>query len=180
MLKFAAKVVVGGVCLSLVLLNLQPWLEVGASLSTQIRIIPFLGLLVEIPWVGGWFLLASKALAQILAVLLWAFVQMIQVVPLLHQMQYLRLRPALLERAESLRWVAYCVEVAVCFLRFPPYQGGVEAFVLDAPHWQLYLIDWWQFALLIVAIAAFEAIVLIGAFMFAAIGSSGRKPAPSN
>lgn len=175
-LGFIAKVVVSGVVVALGLLTLQPWLSVSASLAQEIRIIPFLEFFVAIPWIGGWILAISTALGHIIGVLLWGFVQLTQIIPLLFE---LRLNGGIpqgwRDKTDFIRWIAYGIEAFVCFLQFPPYTGGIDAFMLDAPYWDIALIDWWQLAIFLLSITAFEALVALGAFLFAIIDASNRR-----
>ena len=60
------------------------------------------------------------------------------------------------ERLEQYRWVAYAIETIVCFLRYPPYNGGMAAVLEDAPNWDSSLIDWWNLVFFLVTMFGFE------------------------
>lgn len=157
----------------LMLMNVQPWLQLAEQLTKQITIIPFIESLVKIPFLGGWIEWFALNIARILGLVLWGIVQFIEVIPMLVK------DPQILEgwieawnnRAYEVRgdgssvdrlkktynsipsdWVeslnkyraaAYAVETVVCFLRFPPYEGGMAAVLDDMPNWDSNLIDWW-------------------------------------
>lgn len=137
----------------LMLINVQPWLELSKAIAKQITTIPFLDSLVAIPLLGGWIEWLFANIIPILGCVLWAIVQMIEVMPMLTESSI----PAnLKERLEKYRWVAYAIETIVCFLRYPPYEGGMDAILSDAPNWDSSLIDWWNLVFFLVTMFGFE------------------------
>lgn len=137
----------------LMIINVQPWLELSKAIAKQITTIPFLDSLVAIPLLGGWVEWIFANLIPILGCVLWAIVQLIEVMPMLTESSV----PAnLRERLESYRWVAYAIETIVCFLRYPPYAGGMEAILEDYPNWDSSLIDWWNLVFFLVTMFGFE------------------------
>ncbi len=76
--------------------------------------------------------------------------------------QYMEVLPMMVKNpSESIvryRWLAYGFEAIICFLRFPPYEGGVNAVIEDAPNWDASLIDWWLLVLFVVTMFSFEAV----------------------
>lgn len=137
----------------LMIINVQPWLELSKAIAKQITTIPFLDSLVAIPLLGGWVEWIFANIIPILGCVLWAIVQLIEVMPMLTESSV----PAnLRERLESYRWVAYAIETIVCFLRYPPYVGGMEAILEDYPNWDSSLIDWWNLVFFLVTMFGFE------------------------
>jgi hypothetical protein len=137
----------------LMLINVQPWLELSKAIAKQITTIPFLDSLVAIPLLGGWIEWLFANIIPILGCILWAIVQLIEVMPMLTESGV----PAnLKERLEGYRWVAYAIETIVCFLRYPPYEGGMDAILSDAPNWDSSLIDWWNLVFFLVTMFGFE------------------------
>lgn len=135
----------------LMLINVQPWLELSKAIAKQITTIPFLSSLVAIPFLGGWIQWLFANIVPILGCILWAIVQLIEVLPMMAE------APAnLKERLEKYRWVAYAIETIVCFLRYPPYNGGMAAVLEDAPNWDASLIDWWNLVFFLVTMFGFE------------------------
>ena len=137
----------------LMIINVQPWLELSKAIAKQITTIPFLDSLVAIPLLGGWVEWIFANIIPILGCVLWAIVQLIEVMPMLTESSV----PAnLRERLETYRWVAYTIETIVCFLRYPPYEGGMDAILSDAPNWDSSLIDWWNLVFFLVTMFGFE------------------------
>lgn len=137
----------------LMIINVQPWLELSKAIAKQITTIPFLDSLVAIPLLGGWLEWIFANIVPILGCILWGIVQLIEVMPMLTESSV----PAhLKERLERYRWVAYAIETIVCFLRYPPYNGGMTAILEDAPNWDSSLIDWWNLVFFLVTMFGFE------------------------
>ncbi len=137
----------------LMIINVQPWLELSKQIAKQITTIPFLDSLVAIPLLGGWVEWIVANIVPILGCVLWAIVQLIEVMPMLTETS---IPSHLKERLESYRWVAYTIETLVCFMRFPPYNGGMTAILEDAPHWDSSLINWWNLVFFLVTMFGFE------------------------
>jgi len=132
------------------LLNVQPWIELARQISKQLTNIPFLDSLVQIPFLGGWIEWGFLNIIPILGIVLWGITQFMEVLP----MMVTNPTPEIIRY----RWIAYGFEAIICFLRFPPYEGGVEAIVEDFPNWDASLIDWWLLVLFLVTMFSFEAI----------------------
>jgi hypothetical protein len=137
---------------ALALLNCQPHFTLARKIATEISYVPFLNWIYQLPWIGGWIALAVVNGVGILGVILWGITQYFQILPLLVKL------PS--DRLKSYRGIAYGYEVLMCFLQFPPYKGGVSAFLDDFWRWDLELIDWWHFVLFLVAIFFFEMIAM--------------------
>ncbi|MBD2016174.1 hypothetical protein H6F96_19645 [Microcoleus sp. FACHB-53] len=137
----------------LMLINVQPWLELSKAIAKQITTIPFLDSLIAIPLLGGWVEWLFANIVPIFGCVLWAIVQLIEVMPILTETS---VPETLRERLESYRWVAYTIETIVCFLRYPPYVGGINAILEDAPNWDASLIDWWNLVFFLVTMFGFE------------------------
>jgi len=132
------------------LLNVQPWIELAKQISKQLTNIPFLDSLVKIPFLGGWVEWIFLNIVAILGIVLWGITQYMEVLPMMVK------NPS--ESIVRYRWLAYGFEAIICFLRFPPYEGGVNAVIEDAPNWDASLIDWWLLVLFVVTMFSFEAV----------------------
>jgi hypothetical protein len=171
---------------AMMLLNCQPWLELAAQIAGQIRIVPFLDSLIAIPYLGGWIQWLAVNGAKILGLLLWFSVQLIEIIPMVAKDPQIvamwverwdgkefRVRgdgsssdqlktifnqfpTEWFASLAQYRAAAYAIEFLVCFLRFPPYEGGVEAIASDFPNFDPSLILWWQLALFLLTMFGFE------------------------
>lgn len=170
----------------MMLMNVQPWLQLAEQLTKQITIIPFLDSLVGIPFLGGWIEFFAVNLARFLGLILWGIIQFIEIVPMLvkdpaileawieawqnrsYQLKndgsgvdrmkrdYNNIPGDWLKSLSAYRAIAYGIETLVCFLRFPPYEGGMSAILEDAPNWDSSLIDWWNLVFFLVTMFGFE------------------------
>lgn len=149
------RLILGGGIFFTAVLNAQGWLVVGEWASEAIVIIPGLGLLSQIPLVGGWFQLAAGAVGLLMGVCLWAAVQWVQVAPMLIPQD---------DHLNGFRTKAYILEILVCFARFSPYDGGYQVFWEDlvAGALDLDLFLWPNIGMAILSIVLFEGIVYIG------------------
>lgn len=134
----------------LTLLNVQPWLELSRQISKQITTIPFLDSLTSIPFLGGWIEWIVANIVSILGFVLWGIIQYIELLPMFAE------GTGVWKQLSNYRWMAYAVEFAVCFLRFPPYEGGMAAILEDSPNWDANLIDYWNLILFVVTMFGFE------------------------
>jgi hypothetical protein len=135
------------------LLNVQPHIELAKQIAKQLTNIPFLDSLVQIPFFGGWIEFIFLNLVAILGCVLWGLTQYAEILPVLLE------NPS--KRLQTYRWVAYAYEAFICFLRFPPYQGGASAVLEDFGRWDTSLIDWWILALFLVTMFSFELIFVV-------------------
>ena len=153
-------------------LNMQPWLWLAELMARHITIVPFLDTLTAIPYLGGWIIWISVNIARILGVCLWLGVQLVQIAPMLIRIGGLERKwQHRLEHLDQFRAFVYPIEFLVCFLRFPPYTGGVEGMQNDWPDIDLELIDWGNLGLMLVT--AFGIEILVG--FIAAIISQARS-----
>ena len=150
--KFTRVVFIGGMFF-LVIINAQPWIELARRIVPTITTIPFLDSLIKIPFLGGWIQWVVKELISILGLLLCGTIQIIEIMPMLQPGS---------KALKNLRAGAYSIEFLVCFLRFPPYVGGVPAFWEDFGRWDSYLIDWWNLIFFLVTMTGFELVVKVG------------------
>lgn len=158
------RVIFIGGMVFLVIINAQPWMELARKIVPTITTIPFLESLVKIPFLGGWIQWAVKEMTSILGLLLCGTIQIIEIMPMLNSSPVLK----------RLRAVAYGIEFLVCFLRFPPYQGGTAGFLEDFGRWDAYLIDWWNLVFFIVTMTGFEIAVKVGLTILQSMNSRSR------
>lgn len=170
----------------MLLINCQPWLVVAEQISSNIAIVPFLDSFIKIPFLGGWLEWLAVNMARILGILLWLIVQIIEVMPMLVRdprivsmwIEHwdgkefaLRGDGSSVDQLKRIfnqfpsewrisisryRAAAYAIEFLVCFLCYPPYEGGVEALILDTPNWDAALIDWKNLVFFLLAMFGFE------------------------
>jgi hypothetical protein len=135
------------------LLNVQPHIELAKQIAKELTNIPFLDSLVQIPFLGGWIQFIFLNLVAILGIVLWGLTQLAEILPIVIE------NPN--ERLQTYRWIAYGYETIICFLRFPPYEGGVSAVFEDFWRWDINLIDWWILVLFLVTMFSFELIYVV-------------------
>lgn len=162
----ATRVIFIGGMIFLVIINAQPWIELARKIVPTITTIPFLSSLIKIPFFGGWVQWAVKEMVSILGLLLCGTIQIIEIMPMLFPSN---------STLKKLRTAAYAIEFLVCFLRFPPYAGGVSAFWDDFGRWDSYLIDWWNLVFFIVTMTGFEIAVKVGITILQNISTPSTK-----
>ena len=142
----------------LMLLNVQPWMDVADIAAKGIKIIPFQDVLVSIPFLGGLILFCIVNLAKILGIALWGIVNGLESLPFVIESMYVKekIPKWILKDLKLYRLIAYCVEVVVCFVAYPPYSGGWAAIVSDWPNFDMNLIDWNNVVTFVLAILGFE------------------------
>jgi hypothetical protein len=138
----------------LLIINAQPWMELAARIAPTITKIPFIGSLVKIPFLGGWIQWALGEIVSILGTVLCITIQIVEILPMMVEgtLEFNK-------KLDTYRWIAYGIEFCVCFMRFPPYQGGTSAFFEDFFRWDWYLIDWWNLIFFVVTMTGFEICV---------------------
>ena len=135
------------------LLNVQPHIELAKQIAKQLTTIPFLDSLVQIPYLGGWIQLLFVNIVAVLGMVLWGVTQYVEILPIFVE------NPS--QALKTCRWVAYAYESIVCFLRFPPYEGGVSGVLDDFGRWDSSLIDWWLLVLFLVTMFSVELVVVV-------------------
>lgn len=65
----------------LMVLNLQPYLEISRKLLDIITTVPLLGFLSILPVVGGLISLVSRIIADVFGVALWGIIQLVEILP---------------------------------------------------------------------------------------------------
>ncbi len=143
------------------LLNVQPHIELAKQIAKELTNIPFLDSLVQLPVLGGWIEFIFLNLVAILGIVLWGLTQLAEILPMMID------NPS--QRLQTYRWIAYGYEAIICFLRFPPYEGGVSAVLEDFGQWDLSLIDWWILVLFLVTMFSFELIFVVAKEMRASL-----------
>lgn len=153
--KWFFQLILGGCIFFTAVLNAQGWLVVGEWANAAITVIPGLGLLSKIPFIGGWFQMAVGALGMLIGVCLWAAIQWVQVAPMLIEGS---------QRLKDYRAWAYVLEIAVCFARFTPYEGGYSLFWEDlaSNSLDLDLFLWPNIGMAVLSIVLFELVFGVG------------------
>jgi hypothetical protein len=169
------RFVIFAVCVGigfLIILNMQPWVEVAESAAKEIKVIPFQDALTAIPFIGGVILWGIVNLAKILAVTLWAIVNGIEQLPALLKASGRGTIPKDAMKFLNLaRAVAYVAEITVCWVRYPSYQGGFASVAMDWPNLQMDLIDWQQLSVFLLAVIGCEICLRTGIALWS-IGNS--------
>lgn len=141
----------------LMLLNVQPWLEVAELAAKEIKILPFQDTLVSIPFLGGLILWTIVNGAKILAIFLWGIVNGLESLPFFIETEFGNRVPEIIKKdLNTYRLIAYVTETIVCWVRYPTYSGGWSAVVSDFPNFDMALIDWNNAVVFLLAIAGFE------------------------
>jgi hypothetical protein len=152
-LKLAANYLIAAGIGFVGLLNIQPHVELAKQIAKELTNIPFLDSLVQLPFLGGWIQFIFLNLVAILGIVLWGLTQFAEILPMLID------NPS--KRLQTYRGIAYGYEAIICFLRFPPYEGGASAVFEDFGQWDFGLIDWWTLVLFLVTMFSFELIVVV-------------------
>ena len=146
----------------LILLNIQPWMDVAEIAAKQVKILPFQDTLVSIPFLGGLILWAIVNAAKLLAIALWGIVNGLENLPFfLDTTLGKRVPKEILKDLLFFRLAAYVIEAIVCWVRYPTYQGGWNAVVQDFPNYDMNLIDWDGTGAFLLAIAGCEICVQV-------------------
>lgn len=147
----------------MILLNMQPWIDVADNAARSINVIPFQDSLTSIPYLGGLVLWVIVNLSKLLAIALWGLVNFLENLPFFLGTAFgQRVPPAILKDLNLYRAIAYLVEAIVCWVRYPTYVGGWDAVVADFPDFDPALIDWSQMTAFLLAIAGCEICVQVG------------------
>jgi hypothetical protein len=136
------------------LLNVQPHIELAKQIAKELTNIPFLDSLIQVPLLGGWIEFIFLNIVALLGIVLWGLTQLAEILPMLVS------NPS--RRLQTYRWIAYGYEAIICFLRFPPYEGGTSAVIDDWGRWDTSLINWWILVLFLVTMFSFELIFVMG------------------
>ena len=146
----------------LILLNIQPWMDVAEIAAKQVKILPFQDTLVGIPFLGGLILWAIVNAAKLLAIALWGIVNGLENLPFFLDTTLGKKVPkSILKDLQLFRVAAYVIEAIVCWVRYPTYQGGWNAVVQDYPNFDMNLIDWDGTGAFLLAIAGCEICVQV-------------------
>ena len=141
----------------LMLLNVQPWIDVAELAAKEIKILPFQDTLVSIPFLGGLILWCIVNGSKILAIFLWGIVNGLESLPFFIETSFGNKVPEWIKKdLNTYRLVGYVTETIVCWVRYPTYIGGWGAVVSDFPNFDMALIDWNNLVVFLLAILGFE------------------------
>jgi hypothetical protein len=166
----------------MILLNVQPWIAVAKSAAKHISVVPYF-LLEWIPFIGRDLAEGARALIQpnitaLMGITLWAVTQSIEVTPILAHFTDWEPPVWLRNKLSLFRALSYMLELIVCFLQYPPYQGGIEAFYADMGRWDFALIDFNNMVLFVIALFGVEASVWIALTILQALRYQGVGSRP--
>lgn len=141
----------------LMLLNVQPWIDVADLAAKEVKILPFQDTLVAIPYLGGLILWCIVNGAKILAIFLWGIVNGLESLPFFVETAFGNKIPNWIKKdLNTYRLIGYVTETIVCWVRYPTYTGGWNAVVSDWPNFDMALIDWNNVVVFLLSIAGFE------------------------
>ena len=141
----------------LMLLNVQPWIDVAELAAKEIKILPFQDTLVSIPFLGGLILWCIVNGSKILAIFLWGIVNGLESLPFFIETSFGNKVPEWIRKdLNTYRLVGYITETIVCWVRYPTYIGGWGAVVSGFPNFDMALIDWNNLVVFLLAILGFE------------------------
>jgi hypothetical protein len=160
------KIVFLGLVLIAGVVNLQPWLGMGAAIAAKVTVIPFQLTLQKLPFVGACFAMVFGAIGSLIGGCFWAAIQLAQISPLLADneafiSEYGQVGLNAMAQLSKARAVAYVVEVCALWLYYPPYGNGLQDFWMDFFHWDVYLFDWENLGIIVVTLLAFEGAILM-------------------
>jgi hypothetical protein len=141
----------------LMLLNVQPWLDVAELAAKEVKVLPFQDTLVSIPYLGGLILWSIVNGAKILAIFLWGIVNGLESLPFFVETAFGDKVPKWIKKdLNTYRLIGYVTETIVCWVRYPTYTGGWSAVVSDFPNFDMALIDWGNVVVFLLSILGFE------------------------
>jgi hypothetical protein len=185
--KFGAYLLIGTVCV----VNMQPWLQLGADfvnlikvvplftlvgkigavLINTIALIPFLGAIIAAllsiiaSAIGTILAIAGDFFWQIIGVLLWMGANVTQCGANLIVLFDIRDPWWVAQLSKwSSKWyraVSYAIELSVNFTRYPPYEGGLKGVKADWPTLNFAAINWYNVVLAAVIIFSVEFAVYL-------------------
>lgn len=178
------------VCGALIFYSVVPWQSAGNAIGNAIVSVPIIRQLQTVPLLGLLISLMIWILPNLMAVLLWALTQLIEITPvLLHDtaiydavVKQLRTHQAaqpsdhpdvekfqtkishylisIFRNIGAYAALAYVAELTVNVWYYLPYGNGWNDFVRDFGVWDAALIKWGDFFLMIGSIAVVEVLVL--------------------
>jgi len=190
--------IVGLIIFALVIpLNLNPWIQVGGWLASEIQDSQFFTgvrwVAGIIPFIGRFIAATVEALTGnltlILAAILWAIVQLCQILavstasPVVAHWVAMVFGfrvpkdPDTVRKIKVLSGLGYFLELFVCLLRYPIYGVGLSDLTADFGVWDPYLINWDQASLAFLTMFFMEFFVWLIAFLTVSVFMMGRKAA---
>lgn len=173
---------VGGIIL---IFNVQPWLTAASFISDGIVNLPFEAPILSIWGLKQVALFLQGNLISCIALVLLVLCQACQLLALCTEAPIARrfvegslgfkvsLDAESVEIYRRLSAAAYALELFVCFIQYPPYEGGIEAILLDLWTWDpaLFRID--ELVRLVVTMLSFEGALWL--FLFFVTGVNPSK-----
>ncbi|MBW4460568.1 MAG: hypothetical protein KME47_10045 [Nodosilinea sp. WJT8-NPBG4] len=169
------------------LLNVQPWVSVARWISEDIVSLPFDNFLMSIPGVKQLVSFIWNNLVSIMAVALMAICQFFQILALgtespeaariIEKIFANRVRVNSSDEKEvaKRRWLAGCayiLEALVCFIEYPPYEGGISAIIADFPLLEAYYIQYGELVKFFLTMLSFEGFIWVILFFSTSKGKS--------
>jgi hypothetical protein len=173
--QFTAKFISYALITLIAILNLQPWFPIATTIAGEVIHFPFIDSLlnIPIPVIGGLISMIVtfivNNLVNLVAILLWFLVQFSQlmfwakedseaaaVMDKLFGLATSRIDKDLARRFSA---VSYAIEAVVCFVYYPPYEGGFQGFMDDWNYWNWDSLQIDQLILFGITLFAFELFV---------------------
>ncbi len=137
-------------------LSLQPWMNVASSVVEAISVVPFYDTLAAIPYVSRvvTFLdnIGDNFFSSIVGVVIAVAIN------------YAQVQGG--TKASLKQWIVRVIgglmELAICIHFHAPYQGGIEAMMLDFPQLDAYMVDVPALFMTIANVILFETLFIMG------------------
>lgn len=158
----------------IILLNVQPWREVGAQAVAELDGVPFVGIIFSIPIIRSIAQSIANNAADVIAILLWFFVQLSQMLKMASESPEVSSAIKKLfgvnvdripqdEFLKKLCGWSYILEFVVCSIRYPIYGNEAMDIFRDFGMWATYNLNLDQIILFLVTMLAFEGGIWLSA-----------------
>lgn len=124
----------------LILLNIQPWTDIGSAIANEIKVIPLVGAISSLPLIGG---LVGGFVDQILTWVLFTMDDIFSIV-VWGIIQYAQLMMWFFDGSGWISAAAYVVEFIMTLFKYEIYGSGFEDFLQDFGIWDLGSWNWFQ------------------------------------
>lgn len=153
--RFFAGVLLGAVTV----MSMQVWLNAGDFILGQIERVPFLGLLMATPFLGGFIRFVAANMSDLFGFCLWLAINLAQsgknVVKLFDVRDPWWVARLTMWCTPTYISLAYTAEILMSYDRFPPYPGGVLGVLGHFGKWP----NLANLGLLILSVLSFEKVV---------------------
>ena len=136
--------------------SLQPWLNIGDAFATTIEVIPFSGVFQAIPLFGRAITFLDNVGHNLVSSLIGVCIAI--------AINYAQVQGG--SKATPRQWAVRVacgvIEVGVCIHHHAPYQGGIEAMLMDLPQLDPYMVDVPALFKTVLNVILFEVLFITG------------------